>query len=192
MSFMRWRSDHTDGFAVFKTPEGFENYHLLLAGEKIGKEFPKDVATRMSPDYPRDLELSDNLFGTTVVVISNRLKKFLDSDGAASIEYFKLKLLDHKGRTVAEDYSIMHPYDPVECIDLEKTGPRWNPLNPSAMFSCDGLVLRPNSVPADRKIFRMKSWPQHILIRKETADALQKAGMTGLLFKPAEGFRGMG
>ena len=192
MSFVRWKTSYQEGHAVIQSPEGIERLSRFVFGVPMREGFPTGVISRMDPEYPRDLVLSDSLHGAGLIVVSNRVKALLDGAGAECVEFLPVEIRDHKRRVASRDYLILNPYDPVDCIDLDKSGPKWNAIDPSVMMACKGLVLRPDAVHAARMVFRMKSWPMHILLRVEIADQMKRAGFTGLDFRKTEGFKGIG
>lgn len=191
MKYFLWRSSHKPGYCVIKIPT-FDDKPLNL-GAALEATWPDDVSTKMDGDFPDDIDLADNLYGTYHAIISLRLKQWLEqqiTDG--SIEYLPISIINHKGRTEPDPYFVLHPRAMVDCIDQEASEVEWNPLDPDEIYDCEGLVLNEDAIPPDCRLFRLTHWGSEIIIRSDLAEQMEAAGFTGLYFPDAEGYDGMG
>lgn len=177
-----WRNDYEEGFCVIESPEGIERDYELSVGASRAQGWSSDVICRMNPEYPDDLQLSDNLFGTLYIIVSKRIMEFLLKKQIGNVEFLPVTILNHKGRVASKEYYIMNPLDVIDCIDLDRSGVKWNRIEPDMIESCEKLVLKDDAVQATSKVFRPKFWPTEILIRKELAEDLVSSGRTGLQF----------
>jgi len=133
--------------------------------------------------YPKDIKLSDNPFGSSYFVISNRVREALTLlAGNSNVEFLPVSILNHKGRLASKDYFIMNPLDIVDCIDQEKSGVVWNAINPNMISSCEKFVLKEDAIPENIGVFRPKFMLTSILIRREIAAKLSAPEMTGVFF----------
>jgi hypothetical protein len=146
----------------------------------------------MDPAFPKEVRLSDNLYGATMPVISLRIKQILESFGKNRVEYLPVELFNHKGRKEPNEYFVLHPLDVLDCINLEASGVEWNNITPDRISRCKGLVLNHGAIPGDYTIFRPKFWGKIILIRQDLVDILQKEDLRGLSFRPVDGYTGIG
>ena len=191
MEFLLWRSDRGDDFCVIKEPEIEDSWELDDAVPRLEK-LSNPVRCRMDPDYPNEIRLSDNLEGGTVPVISNRTKEILETVVRNRVEYLPAELINHKGRVEPAQYFVLHPLDLVDCIDTEASGVQWNRISPGQISRCKSLVLKPDAIPANFTLFRLKHWGSNIIVREDVTEVLEKADLTGLYFRPAQGYKGIG
>jgi hypothetical protein len=191
MSFLLWKSKYLEGFCVVTAPAGIDKVYELNQGVSRADGFPADAACEMNSDFPKDIQLSDNLYGAGFAVVSNRLKEELEQQRVNNVEFLPIKIINHKGRIAAKDYFIVNPLDVCDCIDIDKSGVKWNSIAPDKISRCQSLVLRPDQVPPEFQIFRLKFWPNLIAVRSALADRLTSAGFSGLCFRNTETFKGI-
>ena len=182
IKFFIWRASYEEGFCVLQSPEGIEKAYQLNRGIARAEGWPSDVVCRMDPEYPKDIQLADNLYGTLYIVISNRIKQLLLSEIVSKVEFLPVSIRNHKGRIASKDYFIMNPLDVVSCIDLDKSFVRWNHIKNDLINSCNQLVLNEDIIPESCKVFRPKFLPTEILISDELVEKLKNANFTGLNF----------
>jgi hypothetical protein len=186
-----WGKRYNKGFCVIDNPEGFKDQFLLMKGVQILSQWPENIVCRMSDEYPKDIQLSDNLCGGNYQVISQGLKEKLAAvAGSGHIEFLPVTILNHKGRVASKDYFVLNPVGSVECIDVEKSGVVWNAIDESDISRMKQLVLRDGAIPAAVSIFRAQHLLSTILIRRALANQLSSDGFTGLYFRDPARFRG--
>jgi hypothetical protein len=192
MNFLLWRSQLREGFCVIKSP-AIEHIWELDDGISRISDFPADASCRMDPKFPRDIQLSDNLYGADVPVISRKLKEILEKEVLHNkVEYLPVRIINHKGRVASKDYFILHPLDVCDCIDVEKSGVLWNQITSDLISGCSSLVLKDEAIPDEYKLFRLKYWGYNILVRRDLVDTLNTAGLTDLVFRETAGYTGLG
>jgi hypothetical protein len=178
--FMIWSNAYLEGFCVVKPPTGIKKAYQLDEGISRADGWPSDVTCRMSPDHPKDIELTDNLYGSGLAVISGRLKAALTEERVNHVEFLPLTILNHKGRVASANYAIMNPLDVCDCIDIGKSGVKWNPIDTESIMSCERLAIKEETVPADWKVFRPKFATVCTLIRTEILERLASTGYKGI------------
>jgi hypothetical protein len=192
MSFLLWQSAYEEGNCVVMAPENVDQIFDLEDGVSIADDYPADAYCGMDPDYPKDIRLTDNLHEGVHTIISKRLKEAMEKERVNHVEFLPLRIVNHKGRTASKDYFLMNPLDLCDCIDLDKSGVKWNKLAKDRIATCEKLVLRESAVPKKYLIFRPKFWTNRILVRSELADRLTSGGFTGLVFREPETYEGLG
>jgi hypothetical protein len=138
------------------------------------------------------ISLSDNFKIAGQIILSGKLRAYLVAalpDHA--LEFLPVSILNHKDRLASDDYFILHPLGPQDCIDLERSKVKWNPLKKQTIMNCKGLVLKPGAIPPGLKLFRPKYWGANVMATRAFADDLVSAGFTGLQFIDATGFDGI-
>jgi hypothetical protein len=181
--FLIWESEYEEGYCVIKAPVGVEKAYQLDEGVSRIEGWSSDIVCKMNQEFPKDIQLVDNLYGAGLVVISKYIRELLISEQVKSVEYLPVTILNHKGRIASKDYFILNPLDVVDCIDVEKSAVEWNLIDTDLIDSCEKLVLKANLVEEHFDIFRPKFWPYLILIHSELTDKLFNAGFTGLYFR---------
>src|SRR5205823_2081893 len=125
--FVIWKAEMFPNVCVLGILSGVERDWELLEGLSRIKSFPETATFAMNPDFPDNTLLADNLLNSAgAIIASERLKRYLESQAVTKVEYLPVTILDHRGRTASRDYFIVHPIDPVDCLDLEKCQPTWN------------------------------------------------------------------
>src|SRR5919106_2003 len=90
-SFLIWRNDYEEGFCVVQSPEGIEKSYQLNRGISRIEGWRADVVCRMNPEYPDDMQLSDNLYGTVYAIVSKRISDLLQKEQLNSVEFLPVK-----------------------------------------------------------------------------------------------------
>jgi hypothetical protein len=189
--FVIWESEYNEGSCVIGNPAGFEDQFLLMEGVPLLKQWPENVACEMSPQYPKDIRLTDNLYGCDYPVVSQRLKEQIAVlAGAGEVEFLPVSILNHKGRVASKDYFMLNPVGNVDCIDTEKSGAKWNAIDTTVISHFKRLVLKADAVPAGVGVFRPTHRTRTILLRRQVADRLSSDGFTGLCFTEPARYRG--
>jgi hypothetical protein len=161
----------------------------LSQGKSRADSWPDDAHCKMSDDYPKDIELADNMNAMGKLVVSGALKAALD-DHATGVEFLPITVFNHKGRVASDDYWAINPVGSIDCIDRDASGAEYSPLKPDLITDVKRLVIEEAKVPADAKIFRPKFMAGKVLIDVELAASLEETGFSGLSFRDPEAFTG--
>jgi hypothetical protein len=180
--FRLWQTAYREGQAVLNPPSGVRKAYQLSKGVRRLADWPPDVKCQMDDEFPDDLELADSLHGAVSLVISRKLKEFLEARGVKDVEYLPLEILNHKGRRASKDYFIFNPNSIVDCIDIEASGIVWNNIDKDSISSCESLVLDAKRVPDQATVFRLKLWPEVVVIDGALAAEMADKGFSGLHF----------
>ena len=82
--FVVWNKEYSEGSCVIGDPAGFEDEFLLTEGVKLLDQWPDNVVCKMSARYPKDIQLTDNLYGGSHTVVSGRLREQVAALGGAN------------------------------------------------------------------------------------------------------------
>jgi hypothetical protein len=189
--FVIWAAGYYQGFCVIGKPKGFAQQFLLLDGVPLLDQWPEDVVCKMSPKYPKDIQLADNLYGCGLTIVSARLKeRIAPGEDGGQIEFLPVTVLNHKERIASKDYYLVNPVGSVDCIDIEKSGVVWNAIDSTSISAFQQLALKEDAVPPAVAVFRPAYRTQTILARRSLADRLSADGFSGLFFREPADYRG--
>ena len=173
--------------AVLTNLRGLERVFRLTDGTPLAATFPDDVSLQFDPDFPNDLMLTDNMQNTSsLAVVSDRLARAVGEQVSTGIELLPVSLLDHKGRVASGDYFIVHPVDPVDCIDRAQSVFEESRIAVGDIEFFDRLVLDEARIPHERKLFRLKGFADLIIVDRELAEHLSRQDMSGLAWLPID------
>jgi len=176
-----WKYTKVPFDAVLGPLKGLEQRSRLLKGVPLQKGFPDGVEFRMDPDFPNDLVVPDNILNLNMLVlVSARLAASLQARNLEKVEYLPVSIIDHKGRSAGPGYVIVHPIDPVDCIDTSLSVFKLSPIDPNNFDSFKKLVLDTTRIPDDRWCFRLKGFWDIVVVRKDLAESLDKEAFSGL------------
>ena len=182
--YVIWNYKTEPHAAVLKKLAGLEDEFRLQDGTHLQEGFPRDVAYHMHPDFPNDIALVDNMLNLDkVIVASPRLTTAIKGRQPAYVEYLPLAVIDHKGRAASRDYCIVHPVDPVDCIDRERSVYTEDDILPGGIDSFKKLVLDETRIPADRALFKLQGFWDITIARRDLAEALDAGKFTGLTWQ---------
>lgn len=160
---------------------GVEKEYQLTEGVSLVSTFSNDAAFLMDPDFPNDTLLADNLINKyRLFVASKRLKEFLEKHQPEYLEFLPVGIIDHRGKRIKEKYFIVHPINPLNCLDIEKCGAEYSLVDESEIDEIESLVFDDSKMDHNRQIFRPKFFNWIILIHSDLAAAIDAEGFTGI------------
>lgn len=166
-----------------KSLQGVDDDYELHKGISRAENWPSDSHFEMNEAYPDRLQLEDIVSNRNgVLVISEKLRAFLEVDVLKNNEVLPVHLINHKGRAVKESYFILHQLDLQDCIDQAESVVRGNPLDPDSFMSVRKLVIDERKIDPEVRVLRMARYPMLPIFRRELAEEIQKAGFTGIDF----------
>jgi len=161
--------------------KGIECEWELHEGVSQIAKFPKGVTFTMHPDYPYNTVLTDSLRNTDLVFVASlRLKDFLEARALSDVEYLRVTVIDHKCRTASRNFYIIHPINPVDCLDIDKCEVKWSKIDSKDISSLRHLVLDESKLNPQRALFRPKYFCQVILVERNLAESIDREGFTGI------------
>lgn len=183
MEYLCWESIPVGNSCILDSPENVELSPRLTRGVPFAADFPQNAFMRMSRDAKKRTALVDDLMNTNrIKVCSPRLVAFLKERNLRNLEYLRIKILDHKGKVAASDYSIVHPIQLQDALDVAASKPTWSPIAKTEIQFVQTLVVDPSKVDPAVRVFRLKSFLGPVLIEKSLADEIAAAGFKGCYF----------
>ena len=129
--YLVWAAGMEKGqnYCVLDDMDNVDDDFELKEGIPRAKGFPDNAVMSMDPEYPKDMALADNVFNLCrLVVVSKRLKEFIESRNPKNLEYLRVGILNHKKRLASKEYFIVHPIHPQDCLDAKKSGAEWSDI----------------------------------------------------------------
>lgn len=159
---------------------GFDDSYKLKEGMPLADVWPKDVEMEMNEDHPDSTLLPDSLFNIkSLIVVSDRIKNYLESRKLPGVEYLSVNIRNHKGRYTDEDYYIINLTEHVDCLDVVGSHAKKSRMT-ADIKKVRGIVLRDEELLAGRELFRLKSFGKATLVDKSLADDMDAQGFTGI------------
>lgn len=191
LNYVIWNKKRVENAVMLKSLEGVEDEWELNEGVPRAATFPADARFQMNLELPYNTILTDNLGNIDMLIVaSRRLKEFMEGWHLEKVEYLSVTIIDHKGKPIEEDYFIIHPIDPVPCLDIEKCGARWSSLDKESISYIKRMVIDESlidtatqSITVDRTLFRPKHFEDITLVRRDLAEAIDKGGFTGVKWR---------
>jgi len=179
-----WDSASVPNAVVLGDNSEFENPWELRKGVSRINNWPADFHYKMNPDFPHDTLLVDNLINThSTVVVSPKLRAFLEARGVKKVEYLPVTILDHRGRPASQEYCIVHPIDPVDCLDLAASQPHFSAIDKTTIQRVKKLVVDEARLDPEREFFRAKGFGSVTFATRALAEAVSQAKFVGVRWK---------
>jgi hypothetical protein len=143
---------------------------------------PDDACFRMSPDFKKDKKLADVLANdNNLLVASERTVELLRSlDALDHNDVHEVTIYDHEGAAIEERYFVVHQYDFIRCVDEDQSDGLKSRVNPDEYITVDALVLDESQIDPRRALFRPLEYNKRPFFRRDVADALAAADITGI------------
>jgi hypothetical protein len=188
-NYVIWTEKNEPNACLLEQLTGLDSAWRLRKGHPLATSFPKTVSFRMNPDFPHDTVLTDALLNINMAIVASpRLVSFLQQRGLEKVEYLPVTILNHKRKVVSTDYSIVHPIDPPDCLDIPKCKVKWSSLDKESIDEMKKLVLDEAKLSASRELFRPKSFHEVILVKRALAEAIDAQRFTGIRWKELDKF----
>jgi hypothetical protein len=142
--------------------------------------FPAKARSPMSPDFPKNTLLLDNVLNTDgLIIVSSRLKDFLEARQLVSVEFLPVMILSHKKKPL-ETYFIVHPVDLPSCLDVKASRVKWDVVDKTHAQRIERLVIDASKVESGRSLFKPRPFYDAMVVRKELAEAIDAGGFSGI------------
>src|SRR5262249_36147442 len=110
-----------------------------------------------------------------------RARAIVEQAKPGDVEWLPVRIADPKGDVFATDYFVLNPLAIRDCIDQKKSKAKLNSIDPESLYSCESLVLDEAKL-SGVILARPRFWLEVVLVRRELAEKLAGAGVTGLNF----------
>jgi hypothetical protein len=183
--FLVWEPKRVPNASTLKDFEGFDLSHELRKGVPHAHDFPSTAQIHMDPETPTATVIPDNAKNTNnMIIISSKLKSFLEEQGLVDVEYLPITVMDHKNRPVEAEYFIFTPINNIDCLDIDACEPRWSAIDDTILKKVKQFVLIDDKIPDTKRYFRPKFYTGRPLIEAGLAQSILDAGFTGVQFLP--------
>jgi hypothetical protein len=187
--YVIWKYTKVPFASVLEPLQGMDDSFKLLQGVPLQEGFPDGVEFHMDPDFPNNLALPDNIRNLDLVILGGaRLAASLQARKLEKVEYLPVSIIDHKDRPAGPGYMIVHPIDPVDCVDTSQSVFKLSPIDESNFDSFSKLVLDTKRIPKERSCFRLKGFWDIVVVRKDLAESLDKEAFSGLGWLPIQDY----
>lgn len=184
-----WEWNVGTSFCVLRGIQNVEDDYELSKGVSRAQRFPKDACFHMDPKYKKYVALADNIDNLNrFLVVSRRLKEFIESKSPPDVEYLRVSIINHKKKVASDEYFIINPLRVIDCIDKEKTRILWNNIDPEKISACSDVVLHPEALDDSLLLFRPKHLEYYVMVHPDFAREIEGAGFTGLRFTDLDEF----
>jgi len=158
-----------------------EDDYELTAGTPRLEGWPSDAQFGLDADFGIRLDDVVKCLGS-LLVLSERLRGFLAGEDLPNTEMLPVTILDLKGRPVETPYFVFHQTDLPEALDAEASGATANMIDPRLIMLVDQLVIRPEAIDPDVRVFRLARFPSPVFFERSLAERIQSEGFTGIGF----------
>jgi len=179
--YVIWGRRRVKNAAFLSDLHGIEKAHELLYGIPRAAGFPEDVVWDVDDDAPPNGILPDSINNPDrLLACSRRLVEFLQARSVPKVEYLPVAIRNQKGRIISKNVFIVHPLEPVDCLDVDKSAAEWSPIAETDIDRVGRLVLVESKLDPTRQLFRLAKFPDLVLVRRDLADGIDAAGLTGM------------
>jgi hypothetical protein len=180
---LKYPADNPKGYATVDQLAGFDDQWAVGQGLSLAANPPEALTMSMYADEPHNTVLPDYVQNMDrLLIVSPRLREFLEAQQVSHVEYYPLEIKDHKGKVASKEHVVAHLIDPVECIDVDASGVKWlgEGLDTQRIFRMRTMVIDPAKVPAERRLFFPRYYDKHPIVRAALAEALDKEAFSNL------------
>lgn len=182
--FVYWKSATVKDAAAVTKLYGVDDVHDIAYGVPVAHRFPATAEFRFDPEFKRNTLLADCLINVaSMLLCSARLKDFIASRNPEKVEYLPVRVVDIKGKPVEASYFVVHPIEPVDCIDFAKSQVKRSAVDPDSILTVQHLEIDGSKVPAAQLLLRPKGHANVILIRRTLMAEIEAAGFTGVGYR---------
>lgn len=183
--FVMWESARVSHAVHLDVIQNFTESQYFVLGRSFAGKFPENVQFAMDPDRPRDTILTDSLRNIdSLLVISERLRDFLEQRKVKCVEYLPVAILDHKGKPVASKYFIAHTLDDLDCLDVARAQPLYSEIRKASITLVKHMAFDEARIDPERELFQVKNLDGFTFATRELADAITAAKFTGIKWLP--------
>ena len=186
--YVIWKHKAIPNACLLDRLKGVERDYELQDGVSRQGTFQNAQYT-MDPDHPYDTVLVDSLRNTSQLLVGSKvLKEFLECRPLSKVEYLPVTIFDIKGRPIREEYYIIHPIDPVDCLDIENCGVTWSEILDDIVDEVERLIIDEKKIDINRELFRPKYYSDIVLVNRELAEEIDKKRFTGIRWLELENY----
>jgi hypothetical protein len=143
---------------------------------------------RYGPEFPNDMRLLDNVQNLEgFVLVSNRLREFLEGCGVEQVEFLPVSVVNHKGRSEAEPFYVVNPIGAHDVLDIDASGPEFFD---DTILTVMQTVIREDELDPALDLVRLARFANPTLIKRELAAKIDAAEFSGICWRELEKYEG--
>lgn len=184
-------SKAVDGAVIDGWPAGGPPDWQYGEGKPIGPAYPRNASVIFSKNFPQLRKLHDfqpNIL--SALLVSAKARGVMEGLGVDNAEFLPVAVKNHAGEVVSKDYAFLNLLGGEDAIDLERSQVTMNRLAKDQVGDIDKLVLKPQGIRPEAKIFRCTRHRKLFLVREDVKAAFEAAGLTGYKLFAADGWNG--
>ena len=180
MDFVFWTRAEVPHACRLQEMTGFADKWRLRDGLPLQGELTENATFEMNPEFPDDTLTPDCLSNLDeVILVSSRVKEFLEGKRLASVEYLSVTVRDLKGKTVKPSYFIVNPVGTVPLLRLDECEATMDTLDASKIASLKKFVVDESILKTVSPLFRAAGLSDYLMIGKGLAGDLVANGFVG-------------
>ncbi len=183
--------DLDEDFSCFSDePDGFRA-KFWISAEIIVEPPP---AYELIGDVDSPTTLSDVLLtGFQLQVFSQKLVSLLNDMEIENIQYFPIKIINHKTKEIESSCQIANIVGAIDCLDLKnsvyaRSAGSGNIIRVSNFRIIEENIRRLPGMKNPPLLLRLGEFKRHILAHERVKEACQKADISGVKFIPPEAY----
>jgi hypothetical protein len=193
MKFWIFTFPATEGVGVITAwPDGGPDSYLYGEAQPLQASFPAGASVVLSHNFPSDRALVDfqpNTLGG--VFVSAKARQIIEGLGLDNTEFLRVAIKDHKGRVVDDSCAILNLIGGEDAIDMTRSEYSMSPISKDQIITIDNLILQPEKIRPNAKLFRCSQRRRLILLRDDARKVFEKHGLTGYQLFEADGWDGL-
>lgn len=171
---------HDDKFCkIHDIPDDIEDPFKIAQGELYGPDYNENQLFQMSGIIKG--KVIPDLIGNALsyLMVSREFKEVVERNTKTNIEYLPFKINNHRNKVEKNECYILNITTLIDCVNFKNTIAAKHPLLDGQFMSISKLVLDLSSIDSEYNIFRIKSKPDVIIIRRDLAGVLQEKNLSG-------------
>jgi hypothetical protein len=183
----------TKGVAVITAwPQGGPKDYLYNEAKPLAPAYPAGATMAFSQNFPDDRKLADFQPNTLAgVIVSAKARGVIEGLKVDNAEFLPVAIKDHKDRVVDDNYAVLNLLGAEDAIDMQRSQYSLGAIRKDQIMDLHKLVLQPDKIRPEAKIFRCSQQRRLILIRDDVRETFEQHGLTGYKLYAAEGWDGM-
>ncbi|MET0594189.1 MAG: DUF1629 domain-containing protein [Polyangiaceae bacterium] len=183
MQYVFWTQKEVANGCRLRGCEGFDDDWMLMDGVTVTDEFPEDVTFPMNPNFPDNTLIPDCPYNLDrLLIVSTRLKEFLESRNLPDVEYLQVGIVDLKGKTAKPPHFIVNPVGTRPLLRVDQCDATMSSLDDSSIEKLKRFVIDEKALDGAPPLFRIQNLSRYLMVSKDLAREVEKAGFTGARF----------
>jgi len=190
MTYFVWetrRRAETDVMAPHFAPTMKDHKVSFIAGRRFVQPLP-ELEIRFRAERPYTLTDDLVIQKRRCLVHSDRLADTLRRAGVDGIDYHACRLVNEADGTVFQTHKAANLLDVIHCLDRERSELEIDDEEPNEIWYIHRLQLFEDRL-GDSLMFRLGERLNTVIVHARVKEAVERAGLTGPVFLPAEGYR---